>query len=151
MNAKLLYDAIFKLIFAILSLMILLSIVVWREGDESIADTDNRMEEVLLVSQQIKPDPEIAKGKLLFKNNCASCHNKNLKDKLIGPALEKVSDRWAAYPREDLYKWIRNSQSLIAEGHPRAKELWAAYKESMTPYPNLSDAEIELILKFCDQ
>ena len=30
---------------------------------------------------------DIAAGKLLFSNNCGSCHNKNMKDKLTGPGL----------------------------------------------------------------
>ena len=47
--------------------------------------------------------PDIEAGKTLFKNNCASCHNKNMKDKLTGPALGGTQERWAAYPKEDLY------------------------------------------------
>ena len=65
---------------------------------------------------------DIAAGKTLFKNQCASCHNKNMKDKLTGPALGGVQERWAAYPKEDLYSWIRNSQAMINSGHPRAVE-----------------------------
>jgi hypothetical protein len=46
---------------------------------------------------------DIAAGKTLFKNQCASCHNKNMKDKLTGPALGGVQERWAAYPKEDFF------------------------------------------------
>ena len=67
--------------------------------------------------------PTVEEGKNLFIANCASCHNKNMKDNLTGPALGGTEERWAAFPREDLYKWIRNSQALIATGHPRATEL----------------------------
>lgn len=33
-------------------------------------------------------------GKMLFINNCAQCHNKNMKDKLTGPALQNRRAYW---------------------------------------------------------
>jgi mono/diheme cytochrome c family protein len=95
--------------------------------------------------------PDIEAGKTSFKNNCASCHNKNMKDALTGPALGGSKERWAAYPKEDLYSWIRNSQALIKAGHPRATELWNQFKPTvMTAFPNLTDEEIESILLYVD-
>ena len=47
-----------------------------------------------------------------------------MKDNLTGPALGGTEERWAAFPRKDLYAWIRASQSLKDSGHPRAVELW---------------------------
>ena len=92
--------------------------------------------------------PDIEAGKTLFKNNCASCHNKNMKDKLTGPALGGTDERWAAYPREDLYSWIRNSQAMISAGHPRAVELWSQWKPTIMTNFNLSDKEIEDVLAY---
>lgn len=46
--------------------------------------------------------PTAEAGQAIFQNYCASCHNKNMKDDLTGPALGGVQERWAAYPREDL-------------------------------------------------
>jgi cytochrome c2 len=87
-------------------------------------------------------------GKTLFQNNCASCHNKNMKSDLTGPALGDVETRWAAYPRTDLYKWIRNSQSMI-NSHPRGKELWAKWQPTvMNSFNGLSDQDIENILAY---
>lgn len=95
--------------------------------------------------------PDIELGKTSFKNNCAACHNKNMKDALTGPALAGSKDRWASYPKSDLYSWIRNSQALIKKGHPKATELWNQYKPTvMTAFPNLSDDEIESILLYID-
>jgi len=92
---------------------------------------------------------DIASGKTLFKNQCASCHNKNMKDKLTGPALGGVQERWAAYPKEDLYSWIRNSQAMINSGHPRAVELWNEWKPTiMTSFTSLTDSEIDNILGY---
>ncbi len=91
----------------------------------------------------------IESGKTLFKNNCASCHNKNMKDKLTGPALAGVEERWSAFPPADLYTWIRNSQSLISKGHPRAVAVYNEYnKVAMTAFPSLSDADIANILAY---
>ncbi|MEO6190964.1 MAG: c-type cytochrome [Saprospiraceae bacterium] len=95
--------------------------------------------------------PDIELGKSTFKNNCASCHNKTMKDKLTGPALGGAEERWASYPKEELYKWIRNSQSLVVAGHPRATELWNEYKPTvMTSFPNLTNDEIESVLLYID-
>ncbi|MBI5914780.1 MAG: cytochrome c, partial [Bacteroidetes bacterium] len=50
------------------------------------------------VNSLFAQDPAaIEAGKVLFKNNCASCHNKNMKDKLTGPALGGLQERWAAF------------------------------------------------------
>ena len=85
-------------------------------------------------------------GKTLFKNNCASCHNKDMKSKLTGPALGGVQDRWDN--EADLYAWIRNSQSMI-NTHPRGKELWAEWAPTaMTSFPNLTDEDISNILGY---
>ena len=93
----------------------------------------------------------IDEGKTLFRNYCATCHNKNMKDNLTGPALGGTQERWADYPKEDLYKWIRNSQAMINDGHPRAVELWNEWKPTvMSNFLNLSDAQIENILAYID-
>lgn len=90
-------------------------------------------------------------GKAIFKAKCASCHNKNMKDDLTGPALGGVEARWADYPTEDLYAWIRNSQAMIATGHPRATEVWNAWKPViMNPFPELTDEEIVNLLAYID-
>jgi len=92
-----------------------------------------------------------AAGKTLFANNCAQCHAKGMKKAATGPALAGVEERWADYPREDLYAWIRNSQALIAKGHPRAVELWAEYKPNqMQAALHLTNENIESILLYID-
>ena len=93
---------------------------------------------------------DIAAGEQLFKANCQACHNKNMKDKMTGPALGGTEDRWADYPREDLYAWIRNSQKMVSDGHPRATELWNAWKPTVMTNFNLSDDEIESVLLYID-
>ena len=90
-------------------------------------------------------------GKKLFTSYCAQCHAKDMKSALTGPALVGYDERWAEYPREDLYAWIRNSQSMIASGHPRAVELWNEYKPTvMNANTGLTDDEIESVLAYID-
>lgn len=102
---------------------------------------------VLLASIAVNAAPTKEAGKELFIANCAACHNKNMKDNLTGPALGGMEERWAAYPRADLYSWIRNSQSLISAGHPRATELWNTWKPVlMNNFTGLTDEQIESII-----
>lgn len=103
----------------------------------------------LLLSVPTLTAQDINAGKNLFKANCATCHARDMKSKLTGPALGGVEERWADYPQEDLYSWIRNSQALIAEGHPRAVELWNEWNSVMTNF-NLTDEQIANILAYVD-
>ena len=94
---------------------------------------------------------DLAEGKELFRGKCATCHNKNMKQDLTGPALGGVEERWADYPKEDLYKWVRQSQAMVQEGHPKATELWNQWKPTvMTNFTELSDAQIDNILAYVD-
>lgn len=92
---------------------------------------------------QANPDA----GKTLFQNNCAACHAKDMKTKSTGPALAGAQERWGN--DADLYAWIRNSQALIAKGHPMATELWKTWGPTvMTAFPNLTDDQIGDLLAF---
>lgn len=96
--------------------------------------------------------PESQKGKELFLANCASCHNKNMKDDLTGPALGGVETRWAAFPRKDLYQFIRGSQAMIKKGHPLAVELWQKHKPTMmNDFSSLTDEDIEALLTYIER
>jgi mono/diheme cytochrome c family protein len=104
------------------------------------------------ISFQLFAAGDAKAGKALFINNCASCHNKNMKSKLTGPALGGVEARWAAYPKSDLYGWIRNSAVMIAKGHPRAVEVYNEYaKSNMTAFPALKDEEIDNMLAYVNE
>ena len=89
-----------------------------------------------------------SEGKALFKQYCAQCHNKNMKDDLTGPALGEVEVRWEG--REELlYAWIRNSQEVIASGDEYAVNLYNKWNKTlMNPFTNLKDEEIASILDY---
>lgn len=83
-------------------------------------------------------------GKELFSINCASCHALNLD--LTGPALAGVETRWP--DKQKLYAYIRNSQAVIAEDK-YAKDLYEKWNKTlMTPFPNLTDQQIDLIMGY---
>ncbi|MCC6412793.1 MAG: cytochrome c, partial [Saprospiraceae bacterium] len=104
---------------------------------------------VFVASLSLQAAPSVEEGKTLFTANCAACHAKDMKNNLTGPALAGTEERWAAYPRTDLYKWIRASQSMIASGHPRATELWNKWKPTaMNNFPGLTDEQIESLLLY---
>jgi mono/diheme cytochrome c family protein len=105
---------------------------------------------IFIVAQvSLQAAPTVEEGKTLFVANCAACHNKNMKDDLTGPALAGTEERWAAFPREDLYSWIRGSQAMISAGHPRAVELWNKWKPTaMNNFPGLTDDQIESMLLY---
>jgi cytochrome c551/c552 len=84
-------------------------------------------------------------GKALFQANCASCHNP-IKE-VTGPALKGVSER--VPDTKLLHKWIRNNGEVLASGNKYFNDLFVKYnKTPMNIFPNLSDAEIDAILKY---
>lgn len=89
---------------------------------------------------------DVAKGKDLFDQNCASCHA--IDKKLIGPALAGITER-----REEawLFSWIRNSQAMVKAGDPIAVQLFEEYKKSvMTSFEDLGDEDIRNILAYVE-
>ncbi len=98
-------------------------------------------------AQEMGGDP--AAGETIFTANCGACHVRDMKTDATGPALGAVEERWADYPEEDLYAWIRNSQKMIADGHPRATELWNQWKPTvMNSFAGLSDDDIKNLLTY---
>src|SRR5690606_22962919 len=92
-------------------------------------------------------DGDPAKGKALFNSNCAACHH--LDKAMTGPSLRGVTDR---LDRDWLHKWIYNSSEVIKSGDAYANKIFAEYKGSvMTPFPHLSETDIDDILAYTAQ
>ncbi|MEO8771815.1 MAG: cytochrome c [Ferruginibacter sp.] len=86
-------------------------------------------------------------GEQLFKINCAQCHRPT--EDLTGPALRNVANRWK--DKTMLYEFIKNPQEVIVKD-AYAKDLFAKWKQAyMQPFPNLSNEEIDGILKYCNE
>ena len=86
-------------------------------------------------------------GKALFQTNCASCHNPI--KQVIGPALKGVTSR--VPDSKLLHEWIKNNVAVVASGNKYFTDLYNQFnKTPMNTFPNLSDAEIDAILKYVE-
>ena len=87
-------------------------------------------------------------GKSLFLQQCACCHNPNMKARSTGPALAGVSQRWGG--REKLlYRFIRNGEKVRKTGDAYVNALYNEYGQiPHIIFPKLTDAEIDEILNF---
>lgn len=98
-----------------------------------------------------KPSPRdsvLIAGEELFKARCSACHHRDRK--LIGPRLKDVRKKYAN-DMEWLYEWVRNSPGLIQKGDPKAIALFEQYnKQMMIPFPDLTNNDIDAILKYAD-
>lgn len=88
-------------------------------------------------------DPGVELGKQLFKINCAACHK--LEGKLIGPELLGITETRDA---DWLKAWILDNNALIASGDKLAKDVADSNPAVMTPFPQLSDEDLDNILKY---
>lgn len=89
---------------------------------------------------------DAVKGKQLFNQNCAACHSLN--KKMTGPALAAVTEK---HDKEWLYQWIKNSPAMIKAGDAAAIKIYNEYNQAaMTPFPTLSNADIDDILAYTD-
>ena len=88
-------------------------------------------------------------GQQLFRANCAACHN--IDSRSTGPALQGARQRWLDNSSEEqFYKWIKNSEAVIAEGDPYAISVFEEFKKSkMTPQA-VTDEEIDAIFEFVE-
>jgi len=83
-------------------------------------------------------------GAAIFKQKCTSCHA--IGRQVVGPALKGMTER---HDEAWLIKWIRNSQALVASGDPAAVKVFEEYnKVVMTPFPELTDADIVNIIAY---
>jgi len=86
-----------------------------------------------------------AKGKTLFISNCAVCHDV-FKDR-SAPALAGFETRGPWADRKELYKWVRNPAGFM-ENDPYTKGLKEKFGQIMSPFPNLTDGEIDAIADY---
>ncbi len=86
-------------------------------------------------------------GKALFQSNCASCHNPI--KQVTGPALKGVTSR--VPDQKLLHAWIRNNAAVLASGNKYFNDLYNQFsKTPMNTFPNLTDADIDAILKYIE-
>ncbi|MCW2117881.1 c-type cytochrome [Flavobacterium sp. 7A] len=87
------------------------------------------------------------KGKELFNSNCAACHK--LDAKSTGPALRGVA---AKHEMAWIYKWVHNSSDVIKSGDAAAVKLFEENNKAiMTPFPQLSEGDIDNIIAYTSE
>lgn len=105
---------------------------------------------LLATSASIYAQGDAKNGEKLFKANCTACHA--LDKQLIGPALGGIVDKLKTEQNLDtdwLHKWIKDNKALRESGDKYAIEVYEQYnKVEMTPFPNLTDQEIDDILEY---
>ena len=90
-------------------------------------------------------------GKQLFKWNCAACHNRNMRDDAIGPALGGVRKRWEKNETE-IYDFIQNSRAVIKGGDQYAVRLFKEWAPNEMPaFNNLRKEEMDSILNYIEE
>lgn len=91
---------------------------------------------------------DAAAGETLFKNNCAACHAAS-DEVVVGPGLKGVLQR---VPNKDwLYKWVKNSSSVIASGDQYANQIFNKFnKLQMQSFPDLQNGDIDNILAYIE-
>jgi cytochrome c551/c552 len=82
-------------------------------------------------------------GKVLFENNCKSCHA--LDEVVVGPALRDVQKR---HSNDWLKKWIKNSSSLVSAGDKEAVTVYNQYAKQAMPSFAFSDAELTSVIDY---
>ncbi|GIV27246.1 MAG: hypothetical protein KatS3mg027_1060 [Bacteroidia bacterium] len=85
-------------------------------------------------------------GATLFKNNCGMCHK--LGSRLVGPDLTNVTQRRS---KEWLHKFIKSSQSLVKSGDKDAVAIFNEFNQMVMPDQNVTDAQIDEILKYIEE
>ena len=91
---------------------------------------------------------QAASGQEIFDSKCATCHTIDLTTKL-GPGLGGITEK---RDNEWLMKWIRDSKGLIASGDKDAEAIFNDFKKmEMSGFPDLTDDEINGILKYIEE
>lgn len=100
-----------------------------------------------LILSTISYGQDFDKGKELFNQNCAACHN--MERKMTGPALKNiVNDQGRDWTKQ----WVYNSGALIESGDVHANEVWKEYNQMAMPAYNwLEDSDLESIITYLEK
>lgn len=93
---------------------------------------------------EISTDVEqIKSGKVLFDQNCSTCHNFN--ENAIGPNLSGVTRQ---VDSDWIKGFIKNPKEYFNVEDERAVKLLALYKNEMPSFPSFSDSDFNSILSY---
>lgn len=138
------HSSITRKLYLSLALMLTLSLTSYAQGAAPEASAAAATPVAATAAPAVTQGGDPVKGKEIFNTNCAACHK--LDAKATGPALRGVG---AKYEKAWIYKWVHNSADLIKSGDALAiKAFEANNKIPMTPFPQLSEADIDNIIAY---
>lgn len=94
-------------------------------------------------SEIITDVEQIKSGKVLFDQNCSTCHNFN--ENAIGPNLSGVTRQ---VDSDWIKGFIKNPKEYFNAEDERAVKLLALYKNEMPGFPSFSDSDFNSILSY---
>lgn len=87
-------------------------------------------------------------GKLLFEQNCLTCHSPS-DEVVVGPGLRRISER---RDKQWIIEWVRNPQQVLRSGDQDALKLYKRFnKLDMPAFTNLSEADIMAIVSYVER
>lgn len=138
------HNSIPRKLYLSLALMLTLSLTSFAQDAASAAPAATATPAEATAAPAATQGGDPVKGKEIFNTNCAACHK--LDAKATGPALRGVG---AKYEKAWLYKWVKNSADLIKSGDAQAVKVFEENnKVPMSPFPQLSDADIDNIIAY---
>jgi mono/diheme cytochrome c family protein len=100
---------------------------------------------VFLLSYTSVQAQNAATGEQLYRQQCQSCHR--IDGVGNAPALRGFLERGPWADRQKLYAWIHNPPAFMAND-PYTQGLKAQYGYVMTPFPSLSEKDIDAIVEY---
>ncbi|NDP28694.1 MAG: c-type cytochrome [Flavobacterium sp.] len=135
------HSSITKKLYISLAMMLTVSLTSYAQGAATAAPAATATP---ATTPAVTQGGDPVKGKEIFNTNCAACHK--LDAKATGPALRGIGTK---YEKAWFYKWIHNSADLIKSGDAQAIKVFEENnKIPMTPFPQLSEADIDNIIAY---
>jgi len=124
-----------------IGLLLIIGFILFKSGNENYSVRTG-------TNFDSKTDSLFDNGKVLFKNNCASCHYIGMDKKMTAPALGGITNR---RKKKWLYDYTRNSIGMHNSNDSIAIELRNQGWALMSSFPNLSDSEMDEIYYFIEK
>jgi Cytochrome c len=135
-----------KYIISAILLLVVIAIIYF--GLKRFSESENTKSSSMVIDKDKKGDsilPVQEIGKVLYYNKCMSCHGSFRKTDGPWLSLAGFPSRWP--DKKELFAFIRNPAEIIGRS-AYAKELKETYRSVMTPFPDLTDKEIQAILDY---
>ena len=135
----------FPITMLLLALIGVIYLMIDSQPNKKIAKkTNSTQNPEIIVQQEDKIDNSQAirqRGKSLFNNYCAACHNRNMKDDLTGPALSGTVERWKN-DTSKIINYLRNPEKYF-RNNPSKRMIDLHKKFGKVPKPIMDELTLE--------